>query len=162
MVSTITNYYNAGFIIFDHLLQNILLVKGFLGWGLPKGYYEDCDKNYFETAIREIKEELGIDIEDNNVFDVCSSYSLLGYNKETKTYNWGIKPKGFIKKNMIFYAAKINSNTKFKLQKDEISQVEWVPLNNISYIISTNNYSSYEKKKLINSINIIKNNVIDI
>ena len=63
---------------------------------------------------------------------------------------------------MIFYAAKINSNTKFKLQKDEISQVEWVPLNNISYIISTNNYSSYEKKKLINSINIIKNNVIDI
>jgi 8-oxo-dGTP pyrophosphatase MutT (NUDIX family) len=162
MVSTITNYYNAGFIIFDHLLKNILLVKGFLGWGLPKGYYEECDKTYFETAIREIKEELGIDIEDSNVFDISSSYSLLSYNKETKIYDWGIKPKGFIKRNIIFYAAKINSNTKFKLQKDEIIQVEWIPLNNISYIINTNNYSKYEKKKLINSINSIKKNIITI
>jgi len=162
MISIITNYYNAGFIIFDNGLKNILFVKGYLGWGLPKGYHEESDKNYFETAMREIKEEIGIDIDNKNIFDICSSYTILGYNKVLKKYEWGNKPKGFIKKNIIFYAAKINIDTKFKLQKNEITEIEWIPLSNIPYIINTNNYSDYEKTKLINSINFVKNKICNI
>lgn len=162
MISIVTNYYNAGFIIFDNGLKNILFVKGFLGWGLPKGYYEESDKNYFETAMREIKEEIGIVIDKKNIFDISSSYTILRYNKFLKECEWGNKPKGFIKKNTIFYAAKINIDTKFKLQQNEISKIEWIPLSNIAYIINTNNYSDYEKMKLINTINFVKKKICNI
>jgi len=162
MVDSITNYYNAGFIIFDNFFKNILFVKGYLGWGIPKGYYEYNDNNYFETAVREVKEEIGIDINYNNVFDISSSYTLLGFNKKDKVCSWGIKPKGFIKKNYIFYSTKIDSKTNFKMQKDEIYEILWVPIDNVNDIINSNSYSSYEKHKLINSINFIKNKVINL
>lgn len=30
-------------------------------WDLPKGQYDDADENFFVTALRELKEETGID-----------------------------------------------------------------------------------------------------
>lgn len=155
-----TNFYNAGFVIFDDILQNILFVKGHLGWSLPKGYYEDGDKNYCETAIREVKEEIGINIKNENIYNFYSSYKITNYNNRNRNYKWGTKPKGMIIRNMIFYATKIRSDTKFKLQKTEVSDIAWISINDITNIINKSNYSNNEKKKLINSINDIKKYII--
>jgi 8-oxo-dGTP pyrophosphatase MutT (NUDIX family) len=153
-----SNFYNAGFIIFDDIFQNILFVKGYLGWGLPKGYYEKGDKNYCETAIREVKEEIGVNIKNENIFDFSTSYQIINYNDKDRVYKWGIKPKGIITRNMIFYVTKIKSDTKFKLQKSEIKDIKWISINEITDVINKNKYSINEKKKLIKSINIIKSN----
>ena len=162
MVLSITNYYNAGFIIFDENLKHILFVKGFLGWGLPKGYYEDCDNNFFETALREVKEEIGLKINISKVYDLNSKYTMLAFNKKEKKCNWGIKPKGFIKKNIIFYSTKIKFKTKFNLQKNEINDICWVPIDKVSEYIYSNKYSYDEKVKLINSINLTRNKIINL
>ena len=54
----------TGGIILDEHLKEIILVKGKLAdkWSLPKGHLEPGE-SYLEGALREIKEETGLDIE---------------------------------------------------------------------------------------------------
>ena len=158
---TLPNFYNVGFIIYDELFKNILLVKGYLGWGLPKGYFEEDDLNFLNTGIREVKEEIGLTIEKNNVLNASTSYSLLRYNKKYKKYEWGEKLKGFYFKNIVIFSTKINKDTVFNIDKNEVKEILWIPIDKINNFISTSLYPMDEKQKLISSIKKINNITIN-
>ena len=158
----LSNFYNVGFIIYDDFFKNILLVKGYLGWGIPKGYFEEKDINFLNTGIREVKEELGLKIDKSNVLNASSSYSLLRYNKKYKKYDWGEKLKGFYLKNIIIFSTKINKNTVLNIDKNEIKETLWIPIDKINNFILTSLYPKDEKEKLINSINKINNIAINL
>tara|TARA_R110002110_G_scaffold336918_3_gene547577 strand:- start:268 stop:648 length:381 start_codon:yes stop_codon:yes gene_type:complete len=51
----------AGFFIIDNNNKVLILKENSKLWGSPGGHIEDFDKNSKEAAIRELKEETGID-----------------------------------------------------------------------------------------------------
>lgn len=61
----------AGVFIYDPLKNKVLLIqsRGNL-WGLPKGTL-NTDETYNKCAIREVKEETGLDVEENQF--LCST-----------------------------------------------------------------------------------------
>ena len=158
---SLQKFFNVGFIIYDEFFKNILLVKGYLGWGLPKGYFEENDLNFLNTGIREVKEEIGIVIDKNKVLDATTSYSLLRYNKKYKKYDWGEKLKGFYFKNIVIFSTQINKNTVFNIDKNEIKETLWIPIDKINNFILASFYPMDEKQKLIRSIRKINNITIN-
>lgn len=70
------NIYNglaAGIVIINYKDSEILIgerVDG-QGWGFVAGKKEESDKNTKETALRELKEEFGIDIKDTEHVEFC-------------------------------------------------------------------------------------------
>ncbi|MEE1219148.1 MAG: NUDIX domain-containing protein [Ruminococcus sp.] len=105
---------SCGAIIFHKTKQNtkILLVKNNNGryWSFPKGHIED-DENEQQTALREIKEETGLDV---TIFD--------GF-RETSEYC----PFGKIKKRVVFFLAQAFTDN-VKIQQEEIDSYIWVDL----------------------------------
>ena len=69
---------SCGAVVFRKYHGNIelLLIKHVVGghWSFPKGHVEPGETET-ETAIREIKEETGIDVELNTTFREVVSYS---------------------------------------------------------------------------------------
>ncbi len=90
----------------------VLLVKNHNGryWSFPKGHIEKGETEE-ETAIREIKEETGLDVEIVDSFREVSDYC----------------PFGRIKKRVVFFMAQTFS-TDVKVQKEEIDSYIWVDL----------------------------------
>ncbi len=90
----------------------VLLVKNHNGryWSFPKGHVEKGETEE-ETAIREIKEETGLDVEIVDSFREVSDYC----------------PFGRIKKRVVFFMAQTFS-TDVKVQKEEIDSYIWVDL----------------------------------
>lgn len=90
--------------------EKVLMVKHKTGnhWDFPKGHIE-INETKEETAIREVKEETGIEI------NIVS-------NKEYKnTY----KPKINVQKEVIFFEAeKVGGD--LKIQEEEVTDVEWL------------------------------------
>lgn len=98
---------------------NILLVhtKSYNGyWGFPKGHVE-LNETLIQTAIREIKEETGLDVTlvDENLKWV-SEYSPFLNTKKIVTYFW-------------FYP---NLLSKLKPQISEISEILWVDIDHVN------------------------------
>lgn len=64
----------AGVFIYDPVSKSVLLVqsKGNL-WGSPKGTMALCDKTFTDCALREVKEETGLDI---NICDFSNFYVI--------------------------------------------------------------------------------------
>ena len=93
----------------------VLLVKNHNGryWSFPKGHVEKGETEE-ETAIREIKEETGLDVEIVDSFREVSDYC----------------PFGRIKKRVVFFMAQTFS-TDVKVQKEEIDSYIWVDLNDV-------------------------------
>ena len=76
----IDNKYICGFLIFNQTESRVLLVVGKESnlLGPPKGHLEINDKSYIDTAIRETKEETGIDISNNiKHFTISSNKTTL-------------------------------------------------------------------------------------
>ncbi len=90
----------------------VLLVKNHNGryWSFPKGHVEKGETEE-QTAIREIKEETGLDVEIVDSFREVSDYT----------------PFGRIKKRVVFFMAQTFS-TDVKVQKEEIDSFIWVDL----------------------------------
>jgi prepilin-type N-terminal cleavage/methylation domain-containing protein len=89
------------------------LLLNYLGghWGFPKGHIE-LNENPIKTAIREIKEETGLDVKIISGFERKITYSF--------------RHKGeFIIKDVIFYLAKAKSQ-KVRLSKEHKGYV-WLP-----------------------------------
>ncbi|MCR8969949.1 bis(5'-nucleosyl)-tetraphosphatase [Facklamia sp. 7083-14-GEN3] len=88
-------------------------------WSFPKGHVEKGETEE-ETALREIKEETGLEVELNNQF------------RETTRFS----PKKDVMKEVVYFMAKANSN-KVTRQLEEVSQFLWLPyqeaLNKITY-----------------------------
>lgn len=91
---------------------NVLLVKNHNGryWSFPKGHVEKGESEK-QTAIREIKEETGLDVE------------IVGDFREVSDYC----PFGKIKKRVVFFMAQAYSQ-KVDIQKEEIDSYIWVDL----------------------------------
>lgn len=105
---------SAGFIVFKD--KKILLLKSRKKhFDFPKGHVEPGEE-IFQAAIRELKEETNIDIEDIKIIggpDIIS-YKVIEQNE--------IKDK-----NVYYYYALLISNKEIKLSKEHDYYV-WVPI----------------------------------
>ncbi|MCH5296188.1 MAG: NUDIX domain-containing protein [Ruminococcus sp.] len=105
---------SCGAIIFHKTKQNtkVLLVKNNSGryWSFPKGHIEDGE-NEQQTAIREIKEETGLDVTIFDNFREISEYC----------------PFGKIRKRVVFFLAQAFTDN-VKIQEEEIDSYIWVDL----------------------------------
>lgn len=76
-------------------------------WGFPKGHIEEGE-NEIETALREVKEEVGIDVE----IDISKRYTLKYIIKDE------------IEKTTVLYVAS-PKNENIKKQESEIEDIKW-------------------------------------
>ncbi len=116
---------SCGAIIFYKTKQNtkILLVKNNNGryWSFPKGHIEG-NENEHQTAIREIKEETGLDV------TICSGF------REISEYC----PFGKIRKRVVFFLAQAFTDN-VKIQEEEIDSYIWVDLQQAKKLCSYDN-----------------------
>lgn len=105
---------SCGAIIFYTGKNNtkILLVKNNNGryWSFPKGHIESGETEK-QTAIREIKEETGLEVEIKDGFREVSDYC----------------PFGKIRKHVVFFLAQAFTD-KVSMQEEEIAEYMWVDL----------------------------------
>lgn len=88
-----------------------LLIKHVNGkhWAFPKGHVEN-NETKVETALREIKEETGLDVELDNNFCKMVSYNVNPY----------------VLKDVFYFVAKIKTDAgQVFLQEEEISEYGW-------------------------------------
>ncbi|WMJ24380.1 NUDIX domain-containing protein [Paludicola sp. MB14-C6] len=114
----------------------LLLIKNANGghWSFPKGHVEGKETE-IETAVREIKEETSIDVVLDESF------------REVITY----APKKDITKDVIYFLAKATSYD-YTPQKEEISKIKWVEINNAHTLLSYDN----DRQLVLKAKNIIK------
>lgn len=102
---------SCGAVIFRHHSGNVeyLLVKNKKGnkWGFPKGHME-LYENERETAVREVKEETGLNVKLLDGFRTVSEYH----------------PKGRIIKQVIFFVAEMTDED-VVIQTSEIERFIW-------------------------------------
>ena len=106
---------SCGAVVFRKYHGNIelLLIKHVVGghWSFPKGHVEPGETEE-QTALREIKEETGIDVELNTSFrEVVSS-----------------SPKRDTTKDVIYFLGKAKT-FQYTPQEEEIAQIKWVEIN---------------------------------
>ena len=97
-------------------------------WGFPKGHMEEGE-NEIETALREVKEEVGLDVEINS-------------NKKY-TLNYIINNE--IDKTTVLYIAKpINEN--IVMQESEIENIKWCDFNEALNTLTFDNWKEMFSK----------------
>ena len=90
-------------------------------WSFPKGHIEDGETEQ-ETAIREIKEETGLDVTLVNNFREISEYC----------------PFGKIRKRVVFFLARAFTDN-VRIQEEEIDSYIWVDLQQARKLCSYDN-----------------------
>ncbi len=122
---------SCGALVFRRFHGNteLLLIKHANGghWSFPKGHVEPGETEE-ETALREIKEETGIDVIIDPSFREVISYS----------------PKKDTQKDVIYFIARAQ-NYDYTPQEEEISQIKWVEINRAHTILTYDN-----DKQLVN------------
>ena len=116
---------SCGAIVFRRFHGNIqiLLIKHINSghWSFPKGHIEN-NETETETAVREIKEETGIDVNFDPTF------------RETVSYF----PKKDTQKVVVYFIAQAK-NFQYKPQEDEISEIRWVDIGYAKQILTYEN-----------------------
>lgn len=102
-------------------------------WGFPKGHVEEGE-NEIETALREVKEEVGLDVE----IDTKKRYTL----------NYIIRNE--IDKTTVLYIA-VPKNNNLKIQESEIEDAKWFNFNEAIDTLTFDNWKDL-LKKVINGI----------
>lgn len=112
----------------------VLLVKNHNGryWSFPKGHVEKGETEE-QTAVREIKEETGLDVEIVDSFREVSDYC----------------PFGRIKKRVVFFMAQTFDTNVF-IQKEEIDSYIWVDLYDVHNKCTYDNDQRVIKKAIEN------------
>ena len=116
--------------------KKVLLVfeKNRSFWGFPKGHMEDGETE-IETALREVKEEVGLDVEIDK--------------KKRYTLNYVIGNE--IDKTTVLYIAKAK-NEKIIMQESEIENTKWC---SFEEALNTLTFDDWKEmfKKVIDDIN---------
>ena len=111
---------SCGCIVLNNENQVLLIHHNKGHWDFPKGHVEEGETEV-QTAIREVKEETGIDVEVNEKYRYTTKYS----------------PKeGVIKEVVFFLATNISDNKKAQLE--EVSEVKWIDYEEAMKIITYN------------------------
>ena len=85
--------------------------EGKLFWSFPKGHQE-IDETDIETAIRETKEETGLDVEISDTAPIKTGHFV---------------HSGTVYKSILLFIAK-PLNHELKPQEEEVEQVKWVKI----------------------------------
>ncbi len=108
---------SCGAIIFNE--GKVLVVKQTSGfYGFPKGHVE-IGETEKETAIRETKEETGLDIK------------IISNKRYTQSYI----VKENVHKDVVFFIAKLENNNE-KRQVEEIEEILWIDINEVEKILT--------------------------
>ena len=108
---------SCGAIIFND--GKVLVVKQTSGfYGFPKGHVE-IGETEKETAIRETKEETGLDIK------------IISDKRYTQSYI----VKENVHKDVVFFIAKLENNNE-KIQVEEIEEILWIDINEVENILT--------------------------
>lgn len=108
---------SCGAIIFND--GKVLVVKQTSGfYGFPKGHVE-IGETEKETAIRETKEETGLDIK------------IISDKRYTQSYI----VKENVHKDVVFFIAKLENNNE-KRQVEEIEEILWIDINEVENILT--------------------------
>lgn len=99
--------------------NKVLLVKGSSFWGFPKGHVEE-NETELQTALRETKEEVGLDVK----IDEDKRYEV----------RYIVNDRNIDKTVILFLATPIN--TEVKKQDEEISETMWCEFNNVLNVLS--------------------------
>jgi 8-oxo-dGTP pyrophosphatase MutT (NUDIX family) len=126
------NEKSCGAIVYrkHHGNTEILLIKHVNSghWSFPKGHVE-ANETEVETAIREIKEETGLDVIIDPTFRETVSYS----------------PKKDTQKVVVYFIAKAR-NYDFTPQEEEIADIKWVEIGHALSILTYENDRSIVNK----------------
>lgn len=126
----------CGCIIIENNKVLLVYEKNGNFWGFPKGYMEKGE-NEIETALREVKEEVGLDVE---IIDKERRYIL----------NYIIRDE--IDKTTVLYLA-IPKNKEIVMQESEIEKVKWCDFEEALQTLTFDN-SKEVFKKVINDLNL--------
>lgn len=108
---------------------------GTMYWGFPKGHQEEGE-TFVETALRETKEETGLDVEIIDNEPVVAEYLIRNNTTLKHVY--------------LFFAKPISK--KIVLQEEEAEKAEWVPVKKVAKRLSshfTNVWQEALKKPVI-------------
>lgn len=99
--------------------DRLYLVEQMLGghWGVPKGHVEDGETEE-ETALREIKEEVGLDVILDSRFRAVNTYS----------------PKDGFTKDVVYFLA-YSKSMDTVMQAEEVRDVKWLKLKDATELI---------------------------
>ena len=99
--------------------NKVLMIHSVYGhWGFPKGHVEKGETEK-ETAIRETKEETGLDIK------------IISDKRYTQSYI----VKENVHKDVVFFIAKLENNNE-KRQVEEIEEILWIDINEVENILT--------------------------
>lgn len=107
--------FSAGCIILNDdkvLLEKEISREGDKFWAFPKGHQEAGETDE-ETALREVKEEVGLDVEIIDKTPIGNSYFL---------------HDGKVLKRVSFFLAKTIGEPKVKVQEEEVEEARWMSL----------------------------------
>ena len=130
---------SCGCIIFKKENEKIkfLVIKQVLGhYGFPKGHVERNETEK-ETALREVKEETGLDI------------SFLGDYRKVITYS----PRANTIKDVVYFIGTVKGGT-LKPQEEEVSLIKWFDFEDAYKTITYKD----DKNILLSAYNYIKDN----
>ena len=101
----------------------LLLIKNRYGghWSFPKGHVEGQETE-IQTALREVKEETGIDINIQK-----------GFRQMVEYY-----PKPNIRKQVVYFLGEAKT-TQFKRQEEEISRIIWTGIHKAYHMVTFKN-----------------------
>ena len=113
-----------------HGNTEILLIKHVNSghWSFPKGHVESGETEV-ETALREIKEETGIDVIIDSTFREIVSYC----------------PKKGTQKIVVYFLSKAK-NSDYIPQREEIADIKWVEIDRAQSVLSYENDKSIVAK----------------
>ena len=105
---------SCGAIVYTNINgKRLYLIEQMLGghWGVPKGHMEENEKEE-ETALREIKEEVGLDVIIDTGFRAVETYS----------------PKDGAIKDVVYFVA-YSKSMDTAMQVEEVRDIKWVEMN---------------------------------
>lgn len=122
---------SCGCIVINNKNEVLLIHHNKGHWDFPKGHVEEGETE-IQTAIREVKEETNIDVEINDNYRYTTEYS----------------PGENIIKEVVYFLAK-NINNNKKPQLEEVSEIEWVQMDDaIEKITYSTSKEILEKLKI--------------